>query len=66
MEPYVLQEKDFWGNVKQSSRSRHSFYSYSLWRARSENTCLTARPAIWPKRSIPCGLTSVTCPRKDV
>jgi hypothetical protein len=35
MEPYVLQESDYWGNVKQSSRSRHSFYSYSLWRARS-------------------------------
>ncbi|HUO26869.1 MAG TPA: hypothetical protein VMU61_14475 [Candidatus Aquilonibacter sp.] len=35
MEPYVLQESDFSGNVKQSSRRRHSFYRYSLWRVRS-------------------------------
>lgn len=35
MEPYVLREKDFLGDVKLSSHSRQSFYSYSLWRARS-------------------------------
>ena len=35
MEPYLLQESDFAGNVRQSTRKRHSFYSYSLWRARS-------------------------------
>ena len=35
MEPYVLQDSEYRGNVKQSSRSRHSFYHYSLWRVRS-------------------------------
>jgi len=35
METYLLQENDYWGNVKSSSHSRHSLYSYSLWRARS-------------------------------
>lgn len=35
MEGYLLQENDFRGNVMQNSRRDHSFYSYSLWRARS-------------------------------
>ena len=33
MESFVLQENDFRGNVKPRSHRRHSFYSYSLWRA---------------------------------
>jgi hypothetical protein len=33
MQTWVLQENDFLGNVKLSSQRRHSFYSYSLWRA---------------------------------
>jgi hypothetical protein len=35
MKSYVLQESDFRGNVKPSWYRRHSFYSYSLWRAPS-------------------------------
>jgi hypothetical protein len=35
MDSYVLQENDFRGKVKPSLRRRHSYYSYSLWRARS-------------------------------
>jgi hypothetical protein len=33
MQTWVVQENDFNGNVKLRSRTRHSFYSYSLWRA---------------------------------
>jgi hypothetical protein len=35
MEGYLLRENDFQGNIMQSSRCDHSFYSYSLWRTRS-------------------------------
>ncbi len=35
MEGYLLQENDFRGNIRQSSRRDQSFYSYSLWRGRS-------------------------------
>jgi hypothetical protein len=35
MQTWVIREDDFCGNVKVSSRPRHSFYSYSLWRART-------------------------------
>jgi len=35
MDSYVLQESDYRGKVKPSSRHHHSFYRYSLWRARS-------------------------------
>lgn len=35
MQTWVIQEQDFNGNVKLSSRPRHSFYSYSLWRAQT-------------------------------
>jgi len=35
MQTWVLQEQDFKGNVRMSSRRRRSFYSYSLWRART-------------------------------
>jgi uncharacterized protein YgiB involved in biofilm formation len=35
MQTWVLQENDFRGNVKFSSQTHHSFYSYSLWRAAS-------------------------------
>jgi hypothetical protein len=33
MQTWVIQENDFNGNVQLSSQPRHSFYSYSLWRA---------------------------------
>lgn len=33
MQPWVLEENDFAGRVKLSSRSQRSFYRYSLWRA---------------------------------
>jgi hypothetical protein len=33
MQTWVVQENDFNGNVKLRSRTRHRFYSYSLWRA---------------------------------
>jgi hypothetical protein len=32
MQTWAIQENDFGGKVQLSSRSRHSFYSYSLWR----------------------------------
>jgi hypothetical protein len=35
MESCVIQENDFRGNIELNSQRRHSFYSYSLWRARS-------------------------------
>jgi len=35
MQTWVLQEDGFQGNVKLSSQPRHSFYRYSLWRART-------------------------------
>jgi hypothetical protein len=35
MQTWVLQDEDYKGNVKLSSRRRQSFYSYSLWRART-------------------------------
>ena len=35
MQAWVLQENDFQGKIKLSSQSRYSFYSYSLWRART-------------------------------
>jgi hypothetical protein len=35
MQTWVLQDKDYKGNVKLSSRHRQSFYSYSLWRTRT-------------------------------
>jgi hypothetical protein len=35
MQSWVIQERDFNGNVKLSSRSRCSFYRYSLWRAQT-------------------------------
>jgi hypothetical protein len=33
MQTWVLQKDEFKGNVRLSSRPRHSFYRYSLWRA---------------------------------
>ncbi len=35
MQTWVIQENDFNGNVKLRSRPRRSFYSYSLWRAKT-------------------------------
>jgi hypothetical protein len=35
MQALVLQLDDFQGTVKLSSQPRYSFYSYSLWRART-------------------------------
>jgi hypothetical protein len=35
MEGYLIQQNDYRGNIEQSSRRDHSFYSYSLWRSRS-------------------------------
>ena len=35
MQTWVIQEQDFNGNVKLSSRRNQSFYQYSLWRART-------------------------------
>jgi hypothetical protein len=32
---WILQKDEFEGNVQLSSRPRHSFYQYSLWRART-------------------------------
>lgn len=32
MQTWVLQKDEFQGNVRLSSRPRHSFYRYSLWR----------------------------------
>ncbi|MFZ1006317.1 MAG: hypothetical protein WAN65_05750 [Candidatus Sulfotelmatobacter sp.] len=32
MQTWVLQKDEFKGNVRLSSRPRHSFYQYSLWR----------------------------------
>jgi hypothetical protein len=37
MQTWVVQENDFNGNVKLRSRTRHRFYSYSLWRATGEH-----------------------------
>ncbi|HKH99179.1 MAG TPA: hypothetical protein VJ999_08730 [Candidatus Sulfotelmatobacter sp.] len=35
MQAWVLQEDDFQGKVKRTSRPRYSFYLYSLWRSRT-------------------------------
>jgi hypothetical protein len=35
MQTWVVQERDFNGNVELSSKSRRTFYSYSLWRAQT-------------------------------
>jgi hypothetical protein len=35
MQNWVVQENDYHGDVNQISRSRHNFYSYSLWRAKT-------------------------------
>lgn len=35
MQTWVVQEHEFNGNVKLSSVSRRTFYSYSLWRAQT-------------------------------
>ena len=35
MQNWVVQENEYNGNVKLRSQPRHSFYSYSLWRAQT-------------------------------
>lgn len=35
MQDWVVQDNEYNGNVKLSSQPRHSFYSYSLWRAKT-------------------------------
>jgi hypothetical protein len=35
MQTWAIQENDFGGKVKLSSRAHHNFYRYSLWRANS-------------------------------
>ncbi len=35
MQSCVIQENGYNGNVKLSAKPHHSFYSYSLWRART-------------------------------
>lgn len=35
MQNWVVEDNDYSGNVKLRSQPRHSFYSYSLWRAKT-------------------------------
>jgi len=35
MQAWVIQENDFKGDVKQTSKARCNFYRYSLWRLRT-------------------------------
>ncbi len=35
MQSWVVQDNEYTGDVKLRSQLRHSFYSYSLWRAKT-------------------------------